>query len=622
MPQSVSGKNAFDTPCLRTGPPPPPAPPLPPKCSLPREVNIVDLVSVSNSSCVNCQDACRAVSGYIARNGETASWIEGAKAVFHQDVQRRGGSWIEILCKDNQSRATLEICIDGSRVSLADLDGVEKSRTGRFCKYALSLPWSTGSTESIKWARECLARCERSHEQCRPLDSILPKRVLDLQCASEDGDALQLRLSKRDETGRYATLSHGWGEVHPPKTLLSNVDTHLKAIKLLDLSLKFRQIIKFVRGLGIRFLWIDSLCIIQDDPADKMEQIPKMCEVYSNSVLTISTSCSTSSTGALFTVPTTPRKGFPLVDDRLRPSLLIRERFPHVSDIIGYWDTDARDDAMNKVFPLMRRAWVLQERFLSARILHFGTHELHWECNTEAKCQCGNESRRYGKPYVVKEKTEWAYYHSFMLLLEYYSTLELSYESDGLFALQGIMTRYEALTNQRITAGLWEDDPIYCLHWFPRTTQPRRRNANVPTWSWASSLSGVRNEGFAVYPTCTIKIEKISDKSLRDYARSDYALRLRAWITKDGSFQNNDGKPCLRLPGNATIHFTPDIQLLDGVTLSMVELGQDRTDVHEFQYLILQRAKGHRLDVFERIAVVRAQVESRGISSETDIWII
>jgi hypothetical protein len=417
-------------------------------------------------------------------------------------------------------------------------------------------------------------------------------------------------------------LSHGWGEVHPPKTLLSNFDAHLKAIKLLDLSLKFRQIIEFVRGLGMRFLWIDSLCIIQDDPADKMEQIPKMCEIYSNSVLTISTSCSTSSTGVLFTVPATPQKGFPLVDDCPGPSLLIREKFQHVNDIIGYWDTDAGDDTMNKVFPLMRRAWVLQERFLSTRILHFGTHELHWKCNTGAKCQCGNKSRRRGKPYVVKEETEWSYYKSFARLVQYYSTLELSYEIDGLFALQGIITRYEALSNQLITAGLWEDEPILCLHWSPRTIEPRRRNANVPTWSWASSLSGVRTGPFGVDPTCTIKIEKISDKSVRDCAPSDYALRLRAWITKDGSFQNNGGKPCLRLPGNATIHFTPDIPLLDSVALSMVELGQDRIDVHTIQYIILQRAKGRRSDVFERIAVVRAQVESRGISSEMDIWIV
>jgi hypothetical protein len=180
MPESVSVKNAFDTPSLGTGPPPPPASPLTPECWLRREVNIVDLVSVSNSSCVNCQDACRAVSGYIAHDGESAGWIEGAKAVFHQDVWRRGGSWIEILCKDNQSRATLEICIDRFKVSLADLDGFEWSRTGSFCKYAWSVPWSTGSTESIEWARKYLVECERSHERCRPLDSILPKRVLDL----------------------------------------------------------------------------------------------------------------------------------------------------------------------------------------------------------------------------------------------------------------------------------------------------------------------------------------------------------------------------------------------------------------------------------------------------------
>jgi hypothetical protein len=262
------------------------------------------------------------------------------------------------------------------------------------------------------------------------------------------------RLSKHDETRRYVTLSHGWGEVYSPKTLLSNIDAHLKAIKLMDLSLKFRQITDFVHGLSFHSLWIDSLCIVQDNPAHKMEQILKMCEVYSNSVLTISTSCSTSSTGALFTVPTIAQKGFHMVDDCSGPSLLVRERFPHVMDLPGYWDTDPRDDSMNKVFPLMRRAWVLQERFLSKRILHVGTHELHWECNTGARCECGNESRHLGKPYVVKEKMEWSYYKSFALLMEYYSTLELSFESDGLFALQGIMTRYEALTNQRITAGL------------------------------------------------------------------------------------------------------------------------------------------------------------------------
>ncbi|KAH7355916.1 heterokaryon incompatibility protein-domain-containing protein, partial [Pyrenochaeta sp. MPI-SDFR-AT-0127] len=308
--------------------------------------------------------------------------------------------------------------------------------------------------ESLDWARGCLDYCERFHVQCRQRQSSLPKRVLDLQSISGHGSDLRLRVSRPHECGRYITLSHGWGTTHPPKTLLANVQTYLDRIRITTLSKRFQQVIQFVRSLGIHFLWIDSLCIIQDDEFDKLEQIPRMSEIYSNSTLTLAISHSKDSIGQLFNSTSQFQSGFSISNEE--PDLLVRERFPHKDPVALAFDQRGGHEIINEVFPLLKRAWVFQERILASRMLHFGSYELHWECNAMASCECGIERPTNAKPAIQTLGTP--YFVQFARLVNYYSTLELSYEEDILLALQGIIAQYEEITGEQNIAGLWEND--------------------------------------------------------------------------------------------------------------------------------------------------------------------
>lgn len=126
------------------------------------------------------------------------------------------------------------------------------------------------------WWMECIQGGSR-HEECRQqLDQYdFPKRVVEV--LSQDG-AESLRLVEtEDPQGRYNALSHCWGqsaEHSPLSTIASNLSAHLSSLEWEKLSKTFQDAIKITRYLNIRYLWIDSLCIIQDSEKDWLDQAP------------------------------------------------------------------------------------------------------------------------------------------------------------------------------------------------------------------------------------------------------------------------------------------------------------------------------------------------------------
>lgn len=150
---------------------------------------------------------------------------------------------------------------------------------------------SGSSTSTIwlakKWMDECLSRAP-GHEKCVPdreSESVLPARVLDV--GSDTSEHIKLYISHDGETGKWIALSHCWGGMVPITTTTANLSQHLESIPH-PLPRTFMDAVILTRMLGIRFLWIDSLCILQDSIDDWNTHAPHMASVYGQSYVTIS----------------------------------------------------------------------------------------------------------------------------------------------------------------------------------------------------------------------------------------------------------------------------------------------------------------------------------------------
>jgi hypothetical protein len=138
--------------------------------------------------------------------------------------------------------------------------------------------------------------------------------------------------------------------------------------------------VKVTLRLGLRYLWIDSLCIVQDDEDDKLTEIRKMADIYSGSAVTIAAARARSC-----------HEGF-LHEQRL-PDLLcnstFRLRYRCFDGEIGEVFLSEYDDLDEYLEPLEERAWTLQERVLSPRVLSFGSRKTRWKCLRQAEIDGG-----------------------------------------------------------------------------------------------------------------------------------------------------------------------------------------------------------------------------------------
>lgn len=218
------------------------------------------------------------------------------------------------------------------------------------------------------WVNDCFENHGRCHEN-DPTD--WPTRLLDLVRFWSSGDIVLVELERvTHERICYTTLSHCWGvpTSGPLTTTRANLASRKERIRFDELPLTFRDAVATTRKLKIPYLWIDSLCIIQDSPSDWEKEAAKMATIYAGSVCTLSALGSVDSNGGFFRVAE-KKRDFVFRYDLNLGSQRIRV-FPCEPNNWGL------------AGPLMKRAWTLQERELSNRILHFSEEELFWECKT------------------------------------------------------------------------------------------------------------------------------------------------------------------------------------------------------------------------------------------------
>ncbi|KAF2865434.1 heterokaryon incompatibility protein-domain-containing protein [Massariosphaeria phaeospora] len=338
-----------------------------------------------------------------------------------------------------------------------------------------------------EWLEDCLANHGRCGSGLRPgsLRSALPSRIIDVTPLDQTGSVRVQEMA--GQHALYLCLSHCWGT--PSRPLMSttaNIRDRLSRIEWSELPKTFQDAIGFVRLLGQQYLWIDSLCIIQDDYDDWAEQSAQMAQIYENSYLTLAAAKARNSESGLYSseelFQSTP---FPVLDEHgATHTAYFRKHVPH---FFNTSDTKYRDC----MFPLLSRAWVLQERLLPPRVLWFGPAELTWEYCEKFLCECSPQVERafqlsrkafYARslhdPQGTSRADVWRY------IVSSYSELDITNPKDRLLALQGIAHQlFHKNAPLKVISGLWEGDMFMDMLWRISSRTERIDQKHTPSWS-------------------------------------------------------------------------------------------------------------------------------------------
>ena len=253
-----------------------------------------------------------------------------------------------------------------------------------------SLSWVTGLLESCQGNHASDLSAKSGATSCGSrTPSALPRRVLRLEQRPDSSISVHLQENHKEIPMKalYATLSHCWGSHHTCITTTANINRHSRGIAWTEVPLTWRQIIQYCLKLDISYLWIDALCIIQDDAEDWQEESAKMADIYQNSFLTLAATASSSDATGCFTEHNEDMDtgAFALKSGpRGLPVIMVRRAHKH-------W-TLPPTPASQQDYPLLARGWVFQEILLSPRVIHFGRHELIWECACQIQCECGGST--------------------------------------------------------------------------------------------------------------------------------------------------------------------------------------------------------------------------------------
>lgn len=230
---------------------------------------------------------------------------------------------------------------------------------------------STSSLSNLELAAFWLKDCLDNHTKCTKESASLPslpKRVLVV--GPPNGSQAPF-LYVKPAWAAYAVLSHCWGTAPIKRTLLDNIADHERGIDFHSLSQTFQDAIIITRNLGIRYLWIDSLCIIQDSSSDWEEQSAEMADIYHQARVMIAANKGYNSATGCFSVRN-PLAIKPCQMEACFGSCAdIREKV-FVYDALSF----------NGSGPLSTRAWCFQEEILSVRSISFGSEQIAWRCST------------------------------------------------------------------------------------------------------------------------------------------------------------------------------------------------------------------------------------------------
>ncbi|KIJ58710.1 hypothetical protein HYDPIDRAFT_163193 [Hydnomerulius pinastri MD-312] len=349
-----------------------------------------------------------------------------------------------------------------------------------------SLFLEVGSERAISLTMKLMQQCLNNHDCPSPPhpSPSLPTRVID--CSDPSRPRLLVTNGLRE---RYVALSYVWGEPQLHSTTTKNIASYMNSIDVDRFPQTLRDAILTTRRLDVRYLWVDSLCIIQDSDEDKVHELSRMRNIYRDSYVTIvAANARRVSEGFLQT-----RENYVKSDAVDLPFLL-----PDGSGTGTVYVCDRKDPPQD---PVHTRGWCMQELFLSPRVLIFASHTLQYRCprltvniggadNVDwnpALWQEPDSIRSLPPPDTPEHAKKFR--EAWRVNVKNYTSRAISVPGDKLIALAALAEEYHDVIRTPYLAGLWERTLLADLLWSRDTDSaalPCPKSYRAPSWSWAA----------------------------------------------------------------------------------------------------------------------------------------
>ncbi|KAF5589818.1 uncharacterized protein FSUBG_11020 [Fusarium subglutinans] len=345
----------------------------------------------------------------------------------------------------------------------------------------LQPPLSHITEETLSWMKSKLESCVL-HNHFNPDKTFIPDRLIDVR-----GDQLSLVLTKhfqpRDaDSHRYTALTYCWGpEPHASKQLKTtsvNIHQHLQHIPEFSLPQVIKDAVAVTRTLCIPFLWVDALCILQDETSDWDKQCVVMERIYGNAHLTLAAASSDNC-----------EEGFIKKKDRI---VLPFRRTPHDIQVFGIYSPRYEEETGREISPSawFQRGWTFQERLASTRILVFANENIHFICKFFGESMGRERFTPLGlydmlDRVAIDSGSTTAIYQEWNEIIEQIcsKTHELTRKTDFLPSIAGIASLLSKRLGNDYIAGSRRPVPTY--HGLLRELESPSPYI-APSWSWAS----------------------------------------------------------------------------------------------------------------------------------------
>ncbi|KAF2793742.1 HET-domain-containing protein [Melanomma pulvis-pyrius CBS 109.77] len=351
------------------------------------------------------------------------------------------------------------------------------------------------SEASFDLARQWLQDCHSSHHNCSKQVGLMPSRVIDIGTRFPIR-SVRLHWTEEGETGKYAALSYCWGGHQPLRSTQVTAQDFTDGIMFSRLPKTLQDAMITTLKLGLRYIWIDCLCIIQDDGDDMAREISKLAQTFQEAFVTISAASSRSVQDGFLSGHQPP------IDASLKVAYQAQD------GTVGSIYLEQPRKYKPEEDPISLRAWTLQEHILSRRTLMYSTREMWWTCES-AMFQGNNSSAAHmSQPSsMLNSNVGRTPLDMWRSVVRDYTRRFLTYPRDKLPAIAGVAADYSTRLPGKYLAGLWEYAFASELMWSSIRGDISRPSAQrAPSWSWAAVDGEITHEWCPLHDLDTLSL--------------------------------------------------------------------------------------------------------------------
>jgi hypothetical protein len=408
---------------------------------------------------------------------------------------------------------------------------------------------------------------------------------------------------------RYAALSYVWGGIEGLNTTKSTLDSLLQPGSLYSQSRALPGVIQdsivFLKAIEEAYLWVDCLCIVQDDADRKHQDIQQMDVIYSHAALTLVALSATDANAAIPGIRAGSR-------DEWQPKPFGNFRYVQAALPLN--------QAL-QMSPLDDRAWTMQERMLSRRCIYFTNQQAYFQClhGVKAEIPAADHQVAYGAQQLLsnplarmhrfEDKWKGEEFAIYSHLVQEYTRRQLSYDSDILNAFSGVAGALTKYGSGEFHYGIPRRAFALALLWYP-TAQLKRRYVDkkpfLPSWAWAGWVGPVKWPDILYNEIEHFQSFIETHNPAIEAPSNDNVLRIKAFTSKGFYIDYSlvctaHGLQCGKLWGEGGV-----LDLYDESGLEFVHLFPPPTvDVQPARYTLAASAASLQRDLVLNIMVIR-----------------